>query len=113
MGLVGVVIALSGVLSVAQLSLAHVAVASGAAAGARAAARGDDPDAVGAAATARAGPGSSAASTGGPGGQVTVAVERSVRLLLPGAPSVVVRERASAAVEQPGGPGGTVAGELP
>ena len=100
-GLVGVVIVLSGVLSVAQLSLAHVAVTSGAAAGARAAARGDDPAAVTTAATARAGPGSSATTSGGPGGRVVVEVVRPVALLLPGTPSVPVRERASAVVEQP------------
>lgn len=102
-GLVGVVIALSGVLSVAQLSLAHVAVTSGAAAGARAAARGDEAGAVSAAAVARAGPGASATVTGGPGGSggiVVVAVARPVSLLLPGTPSVLVRESASAAVER-------------
>ena len=98
----GVVIVLSGVLSVAQLSLAHVAVASGAAAGARAAARGDDPAAVTAAATARAGPGSRVTTSGGPGGRVVVEVVRPVALLLPGTPPVPARERASAAVEQPG-----------
>ncbi len=100
-GMVGVVVALAAVLSVATAAQAQVAVESAAAAGARAAARGDGDARVVATATARGGPGSAVRLSAGGAGLVEVRVSRRVRLALPGAPVVTVTGRATAAAEGP------------
>ncbi len=112
MALLGVVVVLSGVLSVGQLAIAQISVQGGAIAGARAAARGDPPAEIAAAALARAGPGASTqVAPGGPGAPASmrVTVTRHVALRLPGLPPVAVSGHAAAALETAGETAGEAA----
>ncbi|GAA2035100.1 TadE family type IV pilus minor pilin [Pseudokineococcus marinus] len=97
-GLVAVVVVLAALLSVGQAVAAQVRVTDAAAAGARAAARGASEAEAQALATALAGPRATAVVQLG-GGRADVVVTAPVDLVLPGAPVVTARGRASAAVE--------------
>lgn len=93
-GLVGIVLVLVAVLSVSSVGRQQVAVLDAAAAGARAAARGEPLPEVTRVADRLAGPGTDV-RVAGEGRLVTVVVSRRVTLLLPGRPELTLSGRAT------------------
>ncbi|HEX3003803.1 MAG TPA: Rv3654c family TadE-like protein [Angustibacter sp.] len=89
----------AAVVAVAQAAVAQVDCVDAARAGARAAARGDSASRVQQVARRAAGGASTEVDVATAGGEVTVAVRRRVRLVLPQGPHVTVRARASAETE--------------
>ena len=102
LGLVTVLLVLAAVLSVGIVAAGQLRCVDAAGAGARAAARGDDPAAVRRLATHLAGEGARVQTTRD-GDVVRVSVTRRVVLPVPGRPRLGLRATASARVEVSGG----------
>lgn len=100
LGLVTVLLVLGAVLAVGVVAAAQVRCVDAAGAGARAAARGDDPAAVRRLAAHLAGDGARVVTTRD-GDLVRVSVTRRVRLPVPGRPRLALGATASARVEVP------------